>query len=246
MHRFNRFELKYLVPIEQVGLLRAALSERLESDPLSPIGGYGVWSIYYDTPGLRFYWEKVDGLPLRRKLRMRAYGPPDLVTDDTTVHVEIKQRVNRISIKRRLPLPYSQAKELCAGRDAGLDDSLSQEVRGLIATLRLQPIAMVGYQREAWVGGPYDSGVRVTFDTRLRGRDRDLWFGQEAVGNRYIVNPGLCVVEIKVDDRIPRWIAALIASHQLSLTRLSKYGRTIEAFGLTPRSASRHAEEAFS
>ena len=168
------------------------------------------------------------------------------VAHDTTVHVEIKQRFNRITVKRRLPLPYAQARELCAGRDAGLDDSLSQEIRGLIATLRLQPIAMVGYQREAWVGGPYDTGVRVTFDTRLRGRDRDLWFGHEAVGNRYIVNPGLCVLEIKVDDHIPRWMTGLIASHQLSLTTVSKYGRTIEAFGLAPRSASRHAEEAFS
>ncbi|MBQ2599838.1 VTC domain-containing protein [bacterium] len=29
--------------------------------------------MYYDTQDYRFYWEKVDGLKYRRKLRIRQY-----------------------------------------------------------------------------------------------------------------------------------------------------------------------------
>lgn len=50
LHAFNRFELKYLVPVEQAAQIRDELAERMERDAHSPVGGYGVWSLYYDTP----------------------------------------------------------------------------------------------------------------------------------------------------------------------------------------------------
>lgn len=50
LHAFNRFELKYLVPVEQAAEIRDELAERMERDAHSPVGGYGVWSLYYDTP----------------------------------------------------------------------------------------------------------------------------------------------------------------------------------------------------
>ncbi|MEU3120556.1 VTC domain-containing protein, partial [Streptomyces albidoflavus] len=101
LHAFNRFELKYLVPVEQAAQIRDELAERMERDAHSPVGGYGVWSLYYDTPQLRFYWEKIEGLKFRRKLRIRHYGDLDGVTDASPVCVEIKQRVNRVTQKRR-------------------------------------------------------------------------------------------------------------------------------------------------
>lgn len=59
LHSFNRFELKYLVPVEEAAEIRDELAERMDRDLNSPVGGYGVWSLYYDTPQLRFYWEKI-------------------------------------------------------------------------------------------------------------------------------------------------------------------------------------------
>lgn len=86
--------------------IRDELGERMDRDLNSPVGGYGVWSLYYDSPPeLRFYWEKIEGLKFRRKLRIRHYGDPVGVTDDSPpVCVEIKQRVNRVTQKRRITL----------------------------------------------------------------------------------------------------------------------------------------------
>lgn len=244
--RFSRYELKYVVPIEQLPALRAEVRTRLEPDAYSPTGEYAVWSLYYDTPGLRAYWEKIDGERFRRKVRIRHYGDPHGIGDGDDVWVEIKQRVDRTTQKRRLRLPYAEARRLCAGELPAevppASQAFAEEVAGLASGLSLRPVAMVGYQREAYVGTDYDPGVRITFDKRVRGRDRDLRFGEPTDANRFAVDPSLAVMEIKVDVRAPKWVSAMAATHGLRVTRLSKYCRVVDAFGQAPRSIF-HADE---
>ncbi|MFI9822920.1 polyphosphate polymerase domain-containing protein [Streptomyces sp. NPDC052013] len=247
LHSFNRFELKYLVPVEEAAEIRDELAERMDRDLNSPVGGYGVWSLYYDTPQLRFYWEKIEGLKFRRKLRIRHYGNLDGVTDEAPVCVEIKQRVNRVTQKRRITLPYGVARQLCDGREmvehSAKESAFIQEVLELVVRLNLQPTAITGYQREALVGRDADTGLRVTFDRRIRGRDRDFHFGTPTPENRFTIPPHLSVMEIKVNERTPYWITDLAARRNLNLIRVSKYVQSIEAFGLAPRSVF-HIHEA--
>ncbi|MFD3366801.1 polyphosphate polymerase domain-containing protein [Streptomyces albidoflavus] len=247
LHAFNRFELKYLVPVEQAAQIRDELAERMERDAHSPVGGYGVWSLYYDTPQLRFYWEKIEGLKFRRKLRIRHYGDLDGVTDASPVCVEIKQRVNRVTQKRRITLPYGVARQLCDGRElvphSARERAFVEEVLELIVRLNLRPAAITGYQREALVGRDADTGLRVTLDRRVRGRDRDFHFGTRTPENRFTIPPHLAVMEVKVNERTPYWITDLAARRNLNLVRVSKYVQSIEAFGLAPRSVF-HIDEA--
>lgn len=247
LHAFNRFELKYLVPVEQAAAIRDELGERMDRDLNSPAGGYGVWSLYYDTPQLRFYWEKIEGLKFRRKLRIRHYGDLDAVTDESPVCVEIKQRVNRVTQKRRITLPYGVARQLCDERvmveHSAKESAFIQEVLELVVRLNLQPTAITGYQREALVGRDSDTGLRVTFDRRIRGRDRDFHFGIATPENRFTIPPHMSVMEVKVNERTPHWITDLAARRNLSLVRISKYVQSVEAFGLAPRSVF-HVNEA--
>lgn len=239
LRSFNRYEIKYLVPSGEIPRLRAEITARMDADSHGAAGGYGVWSTYYDTRDLRFYWEKIEGLKFRRKLRIRHYGDRTNVGDGTEVHVEIKQRVNRVTQKRRVALPYRLARELCDGRRM-IEHDLSQrafleEVLELISTLDLRPVAMTGYQREAFVGRDADVGLRVTVDHRVRGRDRDFDFASEAE-NRLIVPARLSVVEFKADERVPYWLTDLAAHMNMSVVRVSKYCQSVEAFGRAPRS----------
>ncbi|WLQ53536.1 VTC domain-containing protein [Streptomyces poriferorum] len=178
LHAFNRYELKYLVPVDLAAELRDELGERMDRDLNSPAGGYGVWSLYYDSPELRFYWEKIEGLKFRRKLRIRHYGEPDGVSDASPVCVEIKQRVNRVTQKRRITLPYGTARQLCDGRElvehSPKERAFIHEVLDLVVRLNLRPTAITGYQREALVGRGSDTGLRVTFDRRIRGDALDV------------------------------------------------------------------------
>jgi hypothetical protein len=234
LHAFNRYEIKYLVDVSAVDGLRQQLAGRMD-----PEDQYGVWSLYYDTPQLRFYWEKIEGLRFRRKLRLRHYGSPHTLTDDRPVYVEIKQRVNRVTQKRRIALPYREARRLCDGRelvDHGAEDrGFVNEVLGLVSGLDLRPVVITGYQREAYVGRDAELGLRITVDQRVRGRDRDLRLDLESE-NRLIVPASRAVVEVKANERVPYWFTDLAAERGLSVVRISKYCQSVEAFGRAPRS----------
>jgi hypothetical protein len=245
IRRFNRFELKYLADRRLIAAFRAELPAKLDRDPHGIDGFYPVWSTYYDTRGLRFYWEKIDGEKFRRKLRVRHYGTPHDLTDVTPVWVEIKQRVNRVTQKRRVRLPYSLALRLASGQPPEVfdpeDAGIIEEIQVLAAQNHLVPTTVVGYIREAYLGREEDSGLRVTIDSRIRGRDRDLDLRLLAE-NRFIVPPHLSVVEIKVNERVPYWLTELIARHNINLIRVSKYVQSVETFDRAPRSIFHVAE----
>ncbi|SCE94176.1 VTC domain-containing protein [Micromonospora chaiyaphumensis] len=227
------------MPQTAVPELRKALARRLDLDSHAVGGGYGVWSVYYDTRDLRFYWEKVEGLKFRRKLRVRHYGDRFTVDDDSPVFVEIKQRVNRVTQKRRIALPYRLARDLCDRRimveHEPRQRAFLEEVLDLLSRLDLRAVAMTGYQREAFIGRDADAGLRVTIDHRVRGRDRDFHLGADAE-NRLIVPARLAVVELKANERIPYWLTDLAAQMSMSVVRVSKYCQSVEAFGRAPRS----------
>lgn len=239
LHAFNRYEIKYFVDEFKVPELRRELAARMDTDPYSPHGGYPVTSLYYDTPDLRFYWEKIEGLKFRRKVRLRLYGNPAECTDDTSVQVEIKQRVNRVTQKRRTAMPYGLAQRWLNGREEiDYDDSqrpFVNEVSMLIGNLDLRPIVTTGYLREAFVGRGADLGLRVTIDHKVHGRDRDFHFASGAE-NRFIIPPKLAIVELKANERVPYWVTDLTARLDMSVIRVSKYCQSVEAFGLAPRS----------
>lgn len=239
LHSFNRYEIKYLLDELKIPALRTELAARMGTDPFSPKGGYPVTSLYYDTADLRFYWEKIEGLRFRRKLRMRLYGAPTDCTDDTPVQVEIKQRVNRVTQKRRIALPYGQARQWLDGRqEITCEDhqrAFVNEVTTLIGNLDLRPIVTTGYLREAFIARDADLGLRVTLDHKVHGRDRDFHFASGAE-NRYIIPPKLAIVEIKANERVPYWVTDLAARSEMSVVRISKYCQSAQAFGLAPRS----------
>ncbi len=242
---FNRFELKYLIGRDQIEAVRRDLSERLHPDPHSRDGSYPVWSLYYDTPDRKFYWEKIDGVKFRRKLRIRHYGSPASLDASTTVFVEIKQRINRVTQKRRVALPYDDALSLCDSharpeKVAAEDDRVVDEVLMLVGGLDLEPSAITGYQRLAMLGYDTDSGLRVTFDTHLRGRTTDLVLHSKVVTGS-ILDPSLAIVEVKVNERVPYWLTEKVARHNMQLVRISKYCTSVE--GVAPPGLRLRVEE---
>jgi hypothetical protein len=233
IRRFNRFELKYLITLQQAERFKAGLRAYLLPDEHALNNGrYTISSLYYDSPGLRCYWEKLDGLKVRRKLRIRRYENGSVLTEETPVYLEIKQRVDRVTQKRRVLLPYGDAVRLCNDRQIPVhapdDGAVIEEIFGLLCRYNLQPASIVRYDRQAFTGTDYDIGLRVTFDTSLSSQSHRLHL-HEAPAGLPVLRPGLVVMEIKVNERIPYWLTDMIAAHNLQLVRFSKYCRSIEA-----------------
>jgi SPX domain protein involved in polyphosphate accumulation len=240
LRTFNRFELKYVVTKRDLDRLRPELASYMVRDPFADeTGSYTLSSLYYDSPNLDCYWAKLDGLKFRRKLRIRHYERPEPLTDDTPVFVEIKQRIDRVTQKRRAVLGYSDARELCDERLVPevetRDEAVVDEVFELLIRHRLRPTCITTYQREAWIGGEYDPGLRITFDFDLRYRLHDLELDSKHRG-KYMFPPHYAVLEIKLNDRAPYWLTHLVARNNLQLTRMSKYCTSLEVagHGVTP------------
>jgi len=246
LHRFNRYEIKYLMQESDIPDFRHRLQERMLADSHQKNNeSTRVSSLYYDTKDLRCYWEKIEGLRFRRKLRIRIYGEPFSINDDSLAFVEIKQRVNRVTQKRRIPLSYADARILCDKREnpehANARPEFVNEILSFSETLNLQPTAITSYHREAFIGTDADNGVRVTIDHRVRGRNKDFYLGADST-NQFIIPPHLAIVELKANDRVPSWFTDLAAQQNLSTVRISKYCQSIESHEMGAR-AQQHRRE---
>jgi len=233
IRKFNRFELKYLITLKQAESVKSALRAYMLPDGHSQGDGrYTLTSLYYDSPDLRCYWEKEYGLRFRRKLRLRRYETGEPLTEDTPIFLEIKQRVDRVTQKRRAVMSYGDALQLCNDRQlpggTPEDQPTIEEVYVFLWQYNLRPTSIVRYQRQAFIGTDYDPGLRITFDTDLSFQSQRLRLHEEP-SPLPMLSPDRVVMEIKLNERMPGWLTELIAVHNLKMVRISKYCRSIEA-----------------
>ena len=232
IRKFNRFELKYLITLKQAEKFKGALrAYMLPDEHGNDNGRYALASLYYDSPDLRCYWEKEYGIRFRRKLRLRRYENGESLTEDTPIFLEVKQRVDRVTQKRRAVLPYREALRLCNDRQIPEHDPedkvVIEEVYVFLWQYNLRPVSIVRYDRQAFIGSAYDLGLRVTFDTTMAFQAHPLHL-HEAPQGLPMMPANQVVMEIKVNERIPSWLTGLIADNNLRQERFSKYCRSIQ------------------
>lgn len=228
---FNRFELKYVITLKQAEAFRKDLRYYMSPDINGTTSGnYRLGNLYYDSPDLRCFQEKENGVRVRRKLRIRYYETGALFTEEIPVFVEIKQRVDRVTQKRRIVMPYIDALRLCNDRvlpDRPDEDKATlEEIYAFVWQYNLRPSMIVRYARNAFVGKRFDIGLRITFDTSLICQPVPLRLHEQLTGLP-ILDKGRAVMEIKVNDRIPIWLTQLIGKHNLKMVSFSKYARSI-------------------
>ena len=236
---FNRFEFKYVLPESRARALIAGLEGYARPDAHSRArserasGGYPIHSVYWDSPQLTFFWEKIDGEKYRRKLRFRSYPRPDGRAPDE-LFVEIKQRIDRTVQKRRARLSLERARALfeagapgAGALESELRDPVLAEALFLCRYHGLEPKMAVAYRREAYFG-VYEQDLRITFDRRLQYDPHTLDLGRYFESGKYILPADQVVIEIKFNDTVPLWLTKLAQTHGLELVRMSKYCSAVD------------------
>jgi hypothetical protein len=226
----KRFEFKYLVGTMDVPRVVESFGGYLTPDPNSdPAVGYSLYSVYWDSGDFRFFWEKIEGLKQRRKLRLRRYGTgPD-------IQIEIKQRIDRTLQKRRLRWPVERVREVFGSMARGslpaetdLGHPVAAEAAVLCRRFGLTPRVGVRYRRRAFFGA-FEPNLRVTFDSRVQyqaGGDVDLTAPFDV--GKYIVDPRSTIMEIKFTGRVPLWLSRLVSTNDLQMIRMSKYCSAVD------------------
>ena len=238
IRKFNRFELKYLLTLKQAEELKEHMKDYLLKDSYGSDGSYAITSLYYDTDDYKCYWEKIEGLKFRKKLRIRFYETIDKLKEDTIVFVEIKQRYDKTIQKRRVAMKYKDALKLCnekiIPKHNPEDTAVIEEILAMVSEHDLKPTLITSYFRQAFVGTDYDIGLRITFDTSIKYRINDLDLSSKKIG-KHIVSPDKVVLEIKVNERVPYWVTELIGQNNYRLIRISKYCTGLEVANQIPK-----------
>jgi len=230
---FGRFEIKYLISARLAGEIEKDVSQFMELDPFCrdrPSRDYLVRSLYYDSPTLSAYFQKLDGVANRSKYRLRAYG----VGDDAPCFLEVKGRANNFSYKHRTLLSRQLRMRLNAQdwswvlRHATDGDMPARfSMHALRRTLR--PNVVIEYARRPYISAR-DYRFRVTFDRRIVAA-RGTVLDAHAV-RRHRVLPDQAVLEIKFERTVPAWFQRLIGAYELQRLSISKYCRAVELLGL--------------
>lgn len=217
---FQRYEKKYLMTAGQYEALWAELSPRLRPDEYF---SSTVCSLYYDTDDYSLIRRSIQKPVYKEKLRLRSYGIPG---EESPVFVELKKKFKGIVYKRRIELEKSAAAAWLSGGPAPDDSQISREIDWVLNRYELSPKIIICCDREAWVDRE-NSELRFTFDKNIRYREDelDLSFGDRG---RLLLEDGSVLMEIKMPETSPLWLAELLSRHKVFPAGFSKYGKSYE------------------
>ena len=214
---FERCEKKYMLTAGQFEALWPRLSPHLRPDEYPEST---VCSIYYDTDDYRLIRHSIDAPVYKEKLRLRSYGVPG---PEGAVFVELKKKFKGIVYKRRVTLSAREATDWLAGRGSPAEDSqTTREIDWLLQRLQPRPRVCLCCDRSAYRDID-DPALRITFDRDIRWRCSELDITAGDRGER-LLPEGRVLMEIKLSDAAPLWLARLLSEERIFPTSFSKYG----------------------
>ena len=215
---FKRYELKYMLTLEQKERILKAMSPYMELDKY---GRTTIRNIYFDTDSYRLIRRSIEKPAYKEKLRIRSYSQ---ATSDSTVFVELKKKYDKVVYKRRLPLCERDAMAwVCGEAPCPVNTQISREIDYFSDFYGgLKPSVFLSYEREAYydkVGGDF----RVTFDDNILARQTDVSLCSDLYGEP-ILPEGKVLMELKCSGGIPLWMADVLSREKIYKTSFSKYG----------------------
>ncbi len=234
--KFTRKEFKYFVPIGYIEDLRQRVLGYAEYDPNCVDKTnhlYQVRSIYFDTIHYLFFYEKIEGVKIRKKLRIRTY---DQKEPNSIAFFEIKRKFNNEIYKERAKVRLDEVPELLNGDiltektfESFQQKSAFNKFIYLMKRLNLVPRVLVTYEREAFAVQD-DSSTRLTFDLNTRSYpDPELEDIFREADLKSFTDPYF-ILEIKFFGRMPYWARQIVRDFHLHQEAISKYCKGLETW----------------
>lgn len=215
-----RHEWKHEISRSDLLCIRARLRAVAMPDPHAVNGSYQIRSLYFDSAADKALREKIDGVNLREKFRLRCYNGSTEV-----IHLEKKSKRSGLGTKASAPLTAEETERLLAGDLDWMMDSGRPLVQELYCKMRgegLRPKTLVDYTREPYIYAP--GNVRVTFDTDLRTGLRCTDFlDPDCV--TIPAGDAPILLEVKWDAYLPEIIRCAVQSPNRHAAAFSKYAQ---------------------
>jgi len=213
-----RHEVKHYLNWCDLMAIRQRLRPVMEADPHAKDGKYAIRSLYFDNPADKALREKIDGVNMREKFRIRYYNG-----DTSFIHLEKKSKHNSLGTKYDALLTAGEAQKIVDADTGWMLESEQSLIRELYVKMKyqgLRPKTIVDYTREPFIYRP--GNVRVTFDYNIRtGLSCTDFLNPDAVtipaGDRVIL------MEVKWDAFLPSVIRDIVQERGRRSTAFSKY-----------------------
>ncbi|SHG58856.1 polyphosphate polymerase domain-containing protein [Ornithinibacillus halophilus] len=227
---FSRREQKYLITRAQYQSLIDRMAPYMRYDKFGKEGKYTVTSLYFDNQQHAIYFETKNKLKFRQKLRLRIYDETDI---NGVAFFEVKQKHKNVVNKRRTAIPLIDAYRYINKPTDNLEKEyeasnyqILKEIHHFRKFYQLEPEMVVSYDRHAF-HCITDPDLRITFDLNLRCRNEDLNIEYGPHGENFI-DPDLVVLEVKVTNSVPLWLARILQDLQCEQRSASKFCTSLE------------------
>ena len=213
-----RHEWKHIITPADKAEIMARLDVIATPDPHYGDKPYHIRSLYFDNPYDKALQERLNGMEVREKFRIRFYN-----MDDSYIMLEKKCKFNGLCGKKSARVTREQCDRLLAGDIDWLmktGNPLCAELYAKMKAQLLRPRVIVDYQRKAYVYAP--GNVRVTLDYDIRtGLDSIAMFDDVVTIPADITNP--IVLEVKYDNFFPTLIRDAVQLRHRRTSSFSKY-----------------------
>ncbi|MBQ9452859.1 MAG: polyphosphate polymerase domain-containing protein [Desulfovibrio sp.] len=207
-----RNERKYYLTSCMAAVLRRRVACLMRADAHAS-GPYKISSLYFDDVYDTALREKLSGVAVRDKWRLRWYN--DCLD---YIHLERKHKEQDLGCKSHACVTETQYLRFLHGDMTAAEELPGEVGRAFCAvhrTRRMRPVVVVSYLREAF---GYDSGnVRITFDANVRAARPG------ALVSLPVAMDGLTILELKYDNLLPTVVADLLCGVLHTQLALSKY-----------------------
>lgn len=213
---YYRHEWKHEINYADTLMLRQRLRAVMRPDPNARGGSYFIRSLYFDNLRDKALREKIDGVDIREKFRIRYYD-----FDHSLIHLEKKSKRHGLGHKDSVSLTREEVEKIISGDIdwmADCDRDLVRELHRKMLTEGLRPKTIVDYRREPFV---FPAGnVRVTLDYDIRTcPDIRAFFDKSHIT---VPTGGDIILEVKWDEFLPTVIRDAV---QLGSRRTSAYSK---------------------
>ncbi len=221
-----RHEVKYYMNKNYAYEFTEVIKKLMKKDNYSgDKGEYFIRSLYFDTYNNSDYYNKIIGVPERKKIRLRLYD-----IESKEVKLEIKNRYGPYMMKETVTISRDDASDLITGNSDNLlayQSRTANSVYRYMHDTQYRPTLLVDYEREAYTY-PFDN-IRITLDKNVRVNTYDFNLFDNKVNMLPVLDADIYILEVKYDNMIPYFLLNLISSIPSLRQSISKYclGREI-------------------
>ena len=215
-----RQELKYTLTEADSRMTAARLSAFMKRDThAGERKEYHIRSLYFDNLYHKTLAEKLSGVDIRDKFRIRYYD-----FDRDFIRLEKKSKRYSLGHKYQCRLTAEEVERILREDWQWMEADARPLVRELYLKMKLElfrPNVIVDYRREPFT---YEAGnVRITFDREIRAcKDARRFFDRQAVMIP-VLPEGKCIMEVKYDDFLPDIISRTILTVKRREQAYSKF-----------------------